>query len=37
VSAQIDEIMRTSVLAPRIRQYGHVMAWLARCDVACRA
>jgi glutathione S-transferase len=31
VSAQLDEIMRTSVLAPRIRNHGAVAAWLARC------
>jgi glutathione S-transferase len=31
VSAQIDEMLRTSVLAPRIRQYAAVMRWIGRC------
>ncbi len=31
VSAQIDEMIRTSVLAPRIQERGRVMSWLARC------
>jgi glutathione S-transferase len=34
VSAQLDEILRTSVLAPRIRQCSGVIAWLGRCDAA---
>lgn len=31
VSAQIDEMLRTSLLAPRIRQYAAVMQWIGRC------
>ena len=31
VSAQLDEILRTSVLAPRIQQYSGLMGWLTRC------
>ena len=32
VSVQIDEMLRTSVLASRIREHGAVMAWLGRCS-----
>ena len=31
-SVQIDEMLRTSVLASRIREHGAVMTWLGRCS-----
>jgi glutathione S-transferase len=33
ISVQIDEMLRTSVLAPRIREYRAVVAWLGRCSM----
>jgi glutathione S-transferase len=30
-SAQIDEMLRTSVLAPRIREHRNLMGWIRRC------
>lgn len=33
ISAQIDEMLRTSVLAPRIREHAAVMAWIGRCSI----
>ena len=31
VSAQLDEMLRTSVLAPRIREHAALMQWVKRC------
>jgi len=33
VSAQLDEMLRTSVLAPRIRQTAALMQWIKRCTL----
>jgi glutathione S-transferase len=33
VSAQLDEMLRTSVLAPRIRQHAALMQWIQRCTL----
>jgi glutathione S-transferase len=32
VSAQLDEMLRTSVLAPRIRAHASLMQWIERCS-----